>query len=139
MSRTQGYQISGSFTGFVRPSVRLSQMNYVEYLINLTTQLDNTSLSQPVTKQCFMLFSLCVKRALAITENTLKKTWSAQSVRIIFALKVSLVVTVWRIFGYICNSLLYFALLTYLNYSVLITLVKQYKKLYLVSEFLVRL
>jgi len=49
-------------------------MNYVEYLFNLTTLLDNTSLAQPVTKQCFMLFSVCVKRALAITENTLKKT-----------------------------------------------------------------
>jgi len=42
-------------------------------LLNLTTQLDNTSLAQPVTKQCFMLFSLCVKRTLAITENTLKR------------------------------------------------------------------
>jgi len=47
-------------------------MNYVEYLLNLTTQLDNTSLAQPVTKKCFMLFSVCVKRALAITENTLQ-------------------------------------------------------------------
>jgi len=36
-------------------------MNYVEYLLlNLTTQLDNISLAQPVTKQCFMLFSVCV-------------------------------------------------------------------------------
>jgi len=59
-------------TGFVRPSVGLSHMNYVECLLNLTPQLDNTSLAQPVTKQCFMLFSVCVKRALAITENTLK-------------------------------------------------------------------
>jgi len=66
-------QISEYFTGFVRPSVRLSHMNYVEYLINLTTQLVNTSLAQPVTKQCFMLFSLCVKRALAITQNTLQQ------------------------------------------------------------------
>jgi len=47
-------------------------MNYVEYLLNLTTQLDKTSLAQPVTKKCFMLFSVCVKRALAITENTLQ-------------------------------------------------------------------
>jgi len=42
-------------------------------LLNLTTQLDNTSLAQPVTKQCFMLFSLSVKRALAIIENTLQQ------------------------------------------------------------------
>jgi len=48
-------------------------MNYVEYLFNLTTQLDNTSLAQPVTKQYLLLLSVCVKRALAITENTLKK------------------------------------------------------------------
>jgi len=34
----------------------------LEYLLNLTTQLDNTSLAQPVTKQCFMLFSVCVKQ-----------------------------------------------------------------------------
>jgi len=65
-------QISGYLTGFVRPSVGLSQMNYVEYLLNLTPQLYNSSLAQPVTKQCFMLFSVCVKRALAITENTLQ-------------------------------------------------------------------
>jgi len=45
-------------------------MNYVEYVLNLTTQLDETSLAQPVSKQCFILFSVCVKRALAITENT---------------------------------------------------------------------
>jgi len=45
-------------------------MNYVEYVLNLTTQLDDTSLAQPVTKQCFMMFSVCAKRALAITENT---------------------------------------------------------------------
>jgi len=42
-------------------------------LLNLTTQLDNTSLAQPVTKQCFMLFRVCVKRALAIKENTLQQ------------------------------------------------------------------
>jgi len=36
-------------------------------------------LTQPVTKQCFMLFSVCVKGALAITENTLQQniiSWS---------------------------------------------------------------
>jgi len=33
-------------TGFVRLSVGLSHMSYVEYLFNLTTQLDNTSLAQ---------------------------------------------------------------------------------------------
>jgi len=37
-------------------------------LLNWTPQLDNTSLAQPVTNQCFMLFSVCVKRA----ENTLQ-------------------------------------------------------------------
>jgi len=43
-------------------------------LLNLTTQLDNTSLDQPITKQCFMLFSLCVKRALAIKEKRFGET-----------------------------------------------------------------
>jgi len=33
-------------TGLVRPSVRVSHMNYVEYLLNLTPQLDYTSLAQ---------------------------------------------------------------------------------------------
>jgi len=32
MSRTQSSQISGYFNGFVRLSVGLSHMNYVEYL-----------------------------------------------------------------------------------------------------------
>jgi len=36
-------------TGFVRPSVGLSHMNYVEYLS--AVQLDNTSLAQPVTNE----------------------------------------------------------------------------------------
>jgi len=51
------------FTGFVRPSVWLSQA------LNLTTQLDYTSLDQLITKQCLMLFRMCVKRALAIKEK----------------------------------------------------------------------
>ena len=42
-------------------------------LLNLTTQLDNTSLAQPMTKQCFIVFSLCVKRALAIKEKTFQQ------------------------------------------------------------------
>jgi len=61
-------QISGYLTVF-----GLSHMNYVEYLFNWTTQLDNTSLAQPVTKQCFMLFSVCVcvcvKRAAIKTQR----------------------------------------------------------------------
>jgi len=67
-------------TGLVRPSVRLSHMNYVEYLLNLTTQLDHSSVTERLQQfsstsdqQCFMLFSVCVKRALAITENTLQQ------------------------------------------------------------------
>ncbi len=36
-------------------------------LLNLSTQLDNTNLGQPITKQCLILFSLwCKKFALAI-------------------------------------------------------------------------
>jgi len=48
-------------------------MNYVEYLS--AVKLDNTSLAQPITKQCFMLFSVCVKRASAITENMISSKW----------------------------------------------------------------
>jgi len=91
-------------TGLVRPSVGLSHMNYVEYLFNWTPQLDNTSLDQPVTKQCFMLFSVCVKRALALTQNTLKQVFINLTA-----------VSVWRIFGNNMSSLLYVALLTYIN------------------------
>ncbi len=40
-------------------------------LLNLSTQLDNTNLGQPITKQCLILFSLwCKKVALAIKKNT---------------------------------------------------------------------
>jgi len=42
-------------------------MNYVEYLLNLTTQLDNTSLAQAM---------LHVVQCVCETENTLKKTSS---------------------------------------------------------------
>ncbi len=53
-------------------------------LLNLSTQLDNTNLGQPITKQCLILFSLwCKKFALAIKEKHLSKTWSGQSVWII--------------------------------------------------------
>jgi len=86
-------------------------MNYVEYLLlNLTTQLDNISLAQPVTKQCFMLFSVCVcvKRALAITENTLQQNMvRSGSQMFVFAHCMK---KFW-----VCHSLLYFALLTYIS------------------------
>ncbi len=42
-------------------------------LLNWSTQLDNATLAQPITKQCFVLFSLwCKKIALAIKEKTLE-------------------------------------------------------------------
>ncbi len=47
--------------------------------LNLSTLWDNTNLGQPITKQCFILFSLwCKKVALAIKEKHLSKTWSSQ-------------------------------------------------------------
>ncbi len=47
--------------------------------------LDNTNLGQPITKRCLILFSLwCKKVTLAIKENHWCKTWSDQSVWIIF-------------------------------------------------------
>ncbi len=43
-------------------------------LLNISTQLDNTNLGQPITKQCFILFSLwCKKFVLAIKEITLQQ------------------------------------------------------------------
>jgi len=69
-------------------------MNYVEYLLNLTTQLDNTSLAQPVTMQCFMMFNVRVKRALAITENTLQQNMVSSKWRNHYWSQMLLVVTV---------------------------------------------
>jgi len=60
-------------------------------LFNWTPQLDKTSLAQPVTKQCFMLFSVCVKRA----ENTLQLKVDES-----FLVPHLYNVTVWRIFVY---------------------------------------
>jgi len=43
-------------------------------LLNLTTQLQYTSLGQPITKQLLILLSLwCKKFALAIQENMLQQ------------------------------------------------------------------
>ncbi len=59
-------QISWYFIGFGHPSVRLShkwiRSNSCQ-LLNLSTQLDNTNLGQPITKQCLILFSLWYKRS----------------------------------------------------------------------------
>jgi len=44
-------------------------MLLISQLSNLTTEMYNTSLAQSITKQCFMLFNLCVKGALAIKEK----------------------------------------------------------------------
>ncbi len=52
-------------------------------LLNLSTQLDNTNLGQPVTKQCLILFNLWCKKV------ALDKKHSGQSVWIIFGPKFS--------------------------------------------------
>jgi len=63
MTRTQSYQISWYSSGFGHPSVRLSQkwgwirLNSCQ-LLNLSTQLDNAILGQPITKQRLLLFNL---------------------------------------------------------------------------------
>ncbi len=41
-------------------------------LLNLSTQLDNTNLGQPITKQYLILFSLCCKEEV-IQGKTLKQ------------------------------------------------------------------
>ncbi len=39
-------------------------------MLNLSTQLDNTNLGKPITKQCLILFSLwCKKATFAIKEK----------------------------------------------------------------------
>jgi len=70
-------RINGYWTGFVRPSVGLSHMNYVEDLLNLTTQLDNSSLAQAMLHvvQCVCKKSISTYR---------KHTSSAQSGGITF-------------------------------------------------------
>ncbi len=41
-------------------------------LLHLSTQLDNTKLGQPITKQCLIVFSLwCKNVTLAVQEKTL--------------------------------------------------------------------
>ncbi len=48
------------------------QSTEIIQLLNLSTQLDNTSIGQPITKQCLLLFSLwCKKVALAIKKKHL--------------------------------------------------------------------
>ncbi len=43
-------------------------------LLNLSTQLDNTNLGQPITKKCLIVFSLwCEKITLAIKEKHFSK------------------------------------------------------------------
>ncbi len=84
---------------FDRKVMNYNQRKIIQ-LLNLSAQLDNTSLAQPVTKQCFILFSLwCKKIALAIKETTLKQ-------------KMVRYEEFWSI---ICHSLFYLAILTILN------------------------
>jgi len=99
-------QISGYVTGFVRPFVGLSDMNYVEYLsavkLNYTIreyQFSSTSDQAMLhVVQC-----VCVKRALAIKENTHQQ---------------NIISSKWTLF---CSHIM--------SYSVLITLVKKISKM----------
>ncbi len=79
--------------------------------LNWSSQLDNTNLDKPITKQFFILFSLwCKKVTLAIKDKTLHQNMvrlnSARSaiLMVIYYMKISLDI--------ICHSLLYFAILT---------------------------
>ncbi len=82
-------------------------------LLNVSTQLNNTSLGQPISKTCLIQFSQwCKKLALVIKS----KTCSGQSVRIIFGPKffIHFSPQYEDLFGY-NHSLLYFAILTYIH------------------------
>ncbi len=62
-------------------------------LLNLSTQLDNTNLGQPITKQCLILFSLRSKKvALAIKKKTLKQNMVRSKYLNIFWSQILLVV-----------------------------------------------
>ncbi len=80
-------------------------------MLSLTTQLDNTNLAQPITKQCLILFSLwCKKVTLAIKEkhDQVKVSEFLSQICINFLLYE-------EFWGIMCYSLLYFAILAYIN------------------------
>ncbi len=86
-------------------------------LLNLSTQLDDTKLGQPITKQCFILFSLwCKMVALAITVKTLKQNMLRSKCLYNFWSQIFLNFTGSPLYeeflGIICHSLLYFSILT---------------------------
>ncbi len=66
--------------------------------------LDNTNLAQPITNQCFILFSLWCKRVtLAIKEKTLQQNRLRSKCLNYFPphlIKFTGNVTVWRMFGF---------------------------------------
>ncbi len=66
--------------------------------------LDNTNLAQPITNQCFILFSLWCKRVtLAIKEKTLQQNRLRSKYLNYFPphfIKFTGNVTVWRMFGF---------------------------------------
>jgi len=98
-----------------------SQLNYSCELLNLSTQLDNTNVVQPITKQCLILFSLwCKKFALAIKEKTLKKNMarSKKCLSIFWSQFFYTFPLYGEFLGKICHSLLYLAILTYVDHKV---------------------
>ncbi len=89
-------------------------------MLNLNTQLDNTNLGQPITKQCLILFCLwCKKFKLAIKEKTLKQNVVKSKCLNNFWSQIFINFTGSPLYedflGIICHSLLYFAILTYIN------------------------
>ncbi len=89
-------------------------------LLNLSTQLDNTNLGQPITKQCLILFSLCCKKvALAMKEKALKQNMIRSKCLNNFWSQIFINFTGSPLYeeclGIVCHSSLYFAILTYIN------------------------
>ncbi len=105
---------------FDRKVYELSWIAVSCQLFNLSTQLDNTNLGHPITKQYLILFSLwCKKVALAFKEKPLKQNmvrskclnnfWSPIFINFTGS---PLYEEFWSI---IYHSLLYFAILIYIN------------------------
>ncbi len=87
-------------------------------LLNLSTQLDNTNLGQPITKQCLILFCMWRKKvALTIKEKARKQNMVRSKCLNNFWSQIFWNFTGSPLYedclGKICHSLLYFAFLTH--------------------------
>ncbi len=86
------------------------QSTKIVQLLNLSTQLANTNLSQPITNQCLILFSLwCKKVALAVKEKALNTK------HLFFLINFTGSPLYEELLGIMSHSSVYLAILTYIN------------------------